>query len=279
MKTKMNLWGILAGAAAIVLFLLACPASAQMLSTSKFSLDLTKPQELNKKAKWGTPSPSIQLTKEGLVNQASENITSDFWIEITEPIAVGWSWRTVPFVNIVTELVTGSLYARYSADALHWSNWQYIQMDRPKDLNQPESKYSGMLSVPKRQQQQYQDLLMKYQRLDVPWASDEEAAVEWIVKNDPNFFNNPAPFIGYVQFLFEGRLKGGQCIKTINFNIICSASGESTIPKDGDRNTQRIRSEIPWRFKASSIIPEIGTVQFRIRPIQSAIDAYYTAYD
>jgi hypothetical protein len=275
MKTKVNLWGIgVCAAAAIVLYFLVCPASAQMLSASKFSLDLTKPDEFNKKAIWGPMSTRISFTKEGLTNKAPENVTSDFWFEVTEPIAVGWSWRTVPFVNIETEIVTGWLYARYSADALHWSSWQYIQADRPKDQNQPERKYSGLLSIPKRQQQRYQELLMKYQSLDVPWTSDEEAAVEWIVKNDPNFFNNPAPFIGYVQFLFEGRLKGGQCIKNINFNILYSAGGAATIPKDGNRNTSFIRSEIPWRYKAPSINQQ-STERFRVQVIQSAIDAYY----
>jgi hypothetical protein len=284
MKTKMNLWGIGVCAAAIVLFLLACPASAQMKSDTVFTLDFTKPAELSKKANWGTESKNVTVSQGGLTLQTPENTSSDVWVQVTEPIAVGFSWRTVSSVNIEAEVAPpgrfvfqgnsiaypeGSLYARYSADALHWSNWQYIQK-KPLDPNKPQQKYSGTLSIPARQRQKYNELLAKYQKMDVPWVNDEEAAVEWIVKNDPKFFESSAPFIGYVQFLFEISLKGGQNIKTINFDIYYAAGGLNVGPKDPNGYKGR---DVPWRYKAPSISKTENIKH--ADALQSAIDAYY----
>ena len=35
-----------------------------------------------------------------------------------------------------------------------------------------------------------------YQKQDVQWRSDEEAAVKWILKMDPDFFSRNLPFMG-----------------------------------------------------------------------------------
>jgi hypothetical protein len=280
MKTKMNLRRIVFCAAAIVLFLMICPASAVIFSGTKFNLDFTKPEELAKKAIWGSVSKDVKLSQHGLIFQVDkpQGALTDIWVEVTEPIAVGFSWRTVSSVHIEAEVIpsgqSGSLYSRYSADALHWSNWQNIQMNSPKDPNQPQQKYSGVLSVPVRQQQSYTELLMKYQKMDVPWKIDEEAAVEWIVKNDPKFFESPAPFIGYVQFLLEISLKGGQSIKTMTFDIKYGTGGLIRSSKDPNDFIERMKLDVPWRYKAQSK-PETGTMQFRANAIESAIDAYY----
>jgi hypothetical protein len=288
MKTRTNSRKIRIGTAAVVLFLLAHPTWAVMMSMTEFTLDFTKPAELSKKATWGAEAKDVSLSEEGLNLKAQENTSADVWIQVTEPIAVGWSWRTVSSVHINAEVAPpgefiingsstiypgGSLYARYSADALHWSSWQYIKMDPPKDVNKPEQKYSGALAVPARQQQKYSQLLRQYSKLDVPWSSDEEAAVEWIVKNEPNFFENPAPFIGYIQFLFEISLKGGQNIKTIKFDIDYAAGGKHATPKDPNVYNERMKSNSPWRYKTPSISQT--KTNGRAAVIKSAIDAYY----
>jgi hypothetical protein len=287
MKNKMILRKILIGTAAFILFLPVRPSLAVIFSGTSFNLDFTKRAELSKKANWGSESKSVSLSQDGLTLQAPQNTSADVWVQVTEPIAVGFSWRTVSSVNIEAEVAppgkfvfrsdtiqfpSGTLYGRYSADALHWSDWQYIKMDQPKDQNEPKQKYSGTLGVPAFQRQKYGELLMQYQKMDVPWKNDEEAAVEWIVKNDPNFFENSAPFVGYVQFRFEISLKGGQYIKTINFDIKYSVGGLFTLPKG--QKLESIKLNTPWRYKAPSL-PEIGTIQSRTRSIEAAIEAYY----
>lgn len=245
--------------------LLACPASAVMDSATQFTLDLTKPNELAKKATWWWEATNVGFASEGLTLDAPEKHSADVWIQTVEPIAVGWSWRPVQAVTIRAQVdppgkfifrenqITfpyGELYARYSADALHWSDWQYLRFERPKDKNSPKQVYSGALKVPRRQRHRYQDLLREYWKLDVPWKSDEEAAVKWILKNEANFFEKPAPFIGYVQFLYETSLKGGHFIKTLTFDISYAAGGMHAVPKD--KSVYKDRFGLAWRFKAAS---------------------------
>jgi hypothetical protein len=236
-----------------------------MLTTTRFALDFTKPNELAKKAAWRSPSKNVMLTENGLILDAGENASADVWIQTTEPIAVGWSWRPVQYVNIRAQVdppgkftfrknhVTyprGALYARYSPDALHWSDWQYIKVEEPKDQNDPKQTYSGSLRIPNRQRKRYQQLLREYCTLDVPWASDEEAAVKWILESDPHFFEKPAPFIGYVQFLYEISLRGERPIKTLTFDINYGAGGLHAIPKNKDVYKDR---QMNWRFKAAEL--------------------------
>lgn len=240
---------------------------AVIISMTQYKLDLTDPNVLNKKAKLVFEFKNVSLTRDGLTLNASENASADIQIEVTEPIGVGLSWRPAQSVNIEAEInppgefifkensityPSGSLYACYSADAMHWSNWQILKMDIPKDYNEPKQKYSGTLSVTQTQRQEYNKLLMQYQKMDVPWSSDEEAAIKWMVKNDPNFFDKPAPFIGYVRFLYEFDLKGGHTIKNIIFDINWAVSGLTSVPKDEKASKQRMNSMEPWRYKAPS---------------------------
>ena len=234
---------------------------------TEYSLDFTDANELEKKATIWYESTNVTLTEEGLALKAQENASADVRIQVVEPIGVGLSWRPAQSVNIAAEInppgkfvvdggsvkyPNGELYARYSADALHWSNWQYIKIDKPKDINEPEQRYSGTIRIPYSQRQQYSELLLQYQKMDVPWVSDEEATVEWIVQNDPNFFEKPAPFIGYVQFLFEISLKGGQTIKNINFDIGWAVGGMHIAPRD-EEGKKRLNLDVPWRYKAPSL--------------------------
>jgi hypothetical protein len=243
----------------------ACLASASMMRHTQFILDLTKPNEFVEKAAWQSPSKNVRLTEKGLTLNAAPEASADVWIQTTEPIAVGWSWRPVQSVYIRAQadppgkfafyksqvtFPSGALYARYSPDALHWSDWQYLKMEKPKDQNEPKQMYSGSLRVPRRQRQRYQELLMTYLKMDVPWVSDEEAAVKWILENDPNFFEKPAPFIGYVQFLYEISLKGGHPIKTLTFDMSYGTSGMHAPLKDQDLFRSRHGR---WRFKAAEL--------------------------
>jgi hypothetical protein len=98
---------------------------------------------------------------------------------VTKPVGVGLSWRPARSVNIEVEInppgefvfkgnsitcPSCSLYACYSADALHWSNWQVLKKDIPKDQNESKQKYSGTISVTQTQSQEYNELRMQYQK-------------------------------------------------------------------------------------------------------------------
>jgi hypothetical protein len=91
-------------------------------------------------------------------------------------------------------------------------------------------------------------LLSEYSRLDVPWKSDEEAAVRWILERRPDFFSTDLPFIGYIEFLFEGSIHGGQRIRTFEASVSYGMSGLHSPPKD--RNAYKDRDSSPWRFRA-----------------------------
>jgi hypothetical protein len=74
MKTKMNMRKIRAATAAVVLFVLAHPAWAVMMSMTEFTLDFTKPAEFSKKATWGAESKTVSMSQDGLSMQALGNI-------------------------------------------------------------------------------------------------------------------------------------------------------------------------------------------------------------
>lgn len=64
----------------------------------------------------------------------------------------------------------------------------------------------------------------------------------------PTFFEKSTPFIGYVEFLYEAQLRGGQRIKSLQVEVNWSVSAKHLAPKD--ESTQKGR-EVPWRFKTA----------------------------
>ena len=83
--------------------------------------------------------------------------------------------------------------------------------------------------------------------MDVPWASDEEAAVRWITDQDPAFFKRALPFIGYLEFLYEGSFYGGLRVRQFSATIHYAVSGMQMEPKDPSVAKNR---QGPWRYKA-----------------------------
>jgi hypothetical protein len=91
-------------------------------------------------------------------------------------------------------------------------------------------------------------MLSEYAKLDVPWKSDEDAAVRWILDKQPDFFARQLPFIGYVQFRYEDGFYGGQRITSFKADASCGIGGIHSAPKD--RNAYKDRHLKPWSFKA-----------------------------
>jgi hypothetical protein len=212
-------------------------------SNTAYTLDLTKGKAAPK-AEWADPD-RIKVTAEGLGWGTTDDVGSrDFWLQ-TEPIGIGYSWRPTSITTIRASVegnaAGGLFYARYSADGKHWTTWQ--QLD-----SKDRGTFQGTLRVPYRESARYHELRLAYaRRADVDWGSDEEALVKDILRREPTFFAKSTPFIGYVQFLYETQLRGGERIKALKVEADWWLSGKHVAPRKPDAQKGR---DIPWRFRS-----------------------------
>jgi hypothetical protein len=247
----------------IALLLLGQQSAASILGLQTLELNFKNQDEVSAKARWSNKD-KLNLTSQGIGTSGDPAVVVDFAIETRGAFAVGYSWRPIQSANISVEISpprktlslangqtfvpsAGSLYVRYSPDAKHWSSWQVIELNKGTQKNDGSWKFDGQIGIPQKERKSYQDLLEQYHRMDVQWTSDEEAAVKWILNKDPNFFSRQIPFIGYLQFLFETTLNGGQRIEKIKIDVGYGVSGLSTIPKDKHAEEGR---NMPWRFRS-----------------------------
>lgn len=242
-----------------VFAIVAVPISlrAPIQGSNELSIDFANEEDARAKAEWSHPD-KLTFTASGL-GREEKSWDSD-WIQM-KPIAVGLSWRPPSGVTIEVKILPppkayhrfengkeiwssehDDLYARYSPDFKHWSSWQVLHRD---EKNTKVGVFTGELAIPERQRQKYWGYIEEYQKLDVPWTADEEAAVGWILKKEPDFFDHWLPFIGYVQFLFEPAKLASWRIRSFEATISYGVSGLG----GPDPSTWRIR-DIPWRFKA-----------------------------
>jgi hypothetical protein len=248
----------------MVLLLVGCIAGVQSQASMAFwtrlTIDFTDAKDAEAKASWFEPD-KLTLTASGLGLDGDAASSRDGWIQ-TKPFAVGLSWRPTAAVQMHVQILppvklitltngqtttawVGQVFARYSPDCKHWSSWQALSRDDKK----PETRvFTGELWVPNRERETYCALLSEYAKLDVPWKSDEEAAVTWILQRTPDFFEHSLPFIGYVEFLFEAPFYGGQHIQRLEADLSYGMGGLHQPPKD--QNMYREREQIPWRFRA-----------------------------
>jgi hypothetical protein len=221
-------------------------ALAEIIASTAYKLDLSKPKEAAKKAKWSDPDKN-EATGEGLGWGSSDDEASrDVWVK-TEPIGLGYSWRPTMIATIKATVTgdgaDGLLYARYSADGKRWTTWQHLESKGKKP-----GVFEGTLRVPYRSATRYHELRLEYARRDdVAWVSDEEALVKDILVREPKFFEKTTPFIGYVQFLYETQLRGGQRMKGLEVEAGWFLSGLHHSPKIAGADKGR---DVPWRFKA-----------------------------
>ena len=114
----------------------AATALGQYSGHNQLVLDFTQPDAVKGLARWSHPD-KFDLSRSGFGWDGDPSKEYDFWIETTQPVAVGWSFRTVDLVRIKTELEflasgggwlrrSSVLYARWSPDLKHWSTWQYL---------------------------------------------------------------------------------------------------------------------------------------------------------
>jgi hypothetical protein len=229
-----------------LLFFSPTAALAEIVSHTEYTLDLRKPREAAKKAEWSSPD-KIKATREGLGwGDRDDKGSRDVWLQ-TEPIGLGYSWRPTSIASIKATVegagADGLLYARYSADGKRWTTWQHIEA-----AGKGPGVFRGTLRVPYREATRYHQLRLEYERRDdVPWGSDEEALVKDILKREPKFFEKTTPFIGYVQFLYETQLGGGERMKGLRVEAGWFLSGLHHQPNKPGADKGR---DVPWRFKA-----------------------------
>jgi hypothetical protein len=218
--------------AALVAAAFGVPTAAQHMGSQVLDLDFTG-ASIRSQARW-TESRSLTLTPQGLVFNSPANQSIDLSIESIEPLAIGTVWR--PARSAAIELLVeppdlGFAYVRYGPDTRHWSSWQALERLALAE-GAAASTFKGYIAIPWKDQAEYGARVQEYQRRDVPWASDEEAAVKWIVASDPEFFSRTIPFVGYVQFLVEMNLQGGQRVSRINARASWGVGGFAAAPRN-----------------------------------------------
>ncbi|MBN2316771.1 MAG: hypothetical protein JXM79_22780 [Sedimentisphaerales bacterium] len=247
----------------LVFIFLGNHANASIIGNKVLKINFTDANDAKAKATWSEPG-KISITENGLGWDGRRNASLDTWIQ-TIPLAIGLSWRPAQSANITAQLkpemkpVTlpngktytpfiGSMFVRYSADGKHWSTWQAMAYPKPKGKTPIERKFTAYVNVPRIERTEYMSYWYKYQKMNVPWVSDEEAMVKWILRDDPHFFDKSIPFVGYVQFLYETSLPANQRITECHVTASYGLSGLHQPPKN--REVYKERNDIPWRFKA-----------------------------
>lgn len=211
------------------------PARAFILGDQQVIANFTNPAVAITNFTW---SDGISLSTNGLGWDGEANAYKDFWVQ-TVPIAIGTSWRPATGVNITYDSATeatSNLYLRYSVDKKHWSSWQLFNGSQ------------NLVRVPDIARTEYNDLFSQFRKKDVVWPNDEEAAVKWILEQQPDFFEKHQPFIGYIQFRWEGSMPGSHRIKRIHLDLEWGISGLQVVPQNWNPDVENGRTG-PWRFE------------------------------
>jgi hypothetical protein len=255
---------------------LAGTSRAVIADFKQFTIEFTNSVATNQ-ATW--PSDRLTLSSNGLGWDGEAAAVVDGWIQ-TKPVALGLSWRPTAAATVRVVLqplprefslpngqkmtpFAGKVFVRYSPDLKHWSSWQALnpaEAERPEERANPGRHFKATVQVPDRDRDRYNKLLTEYTRQDVPWGSDEEAAVRWIVGREPDFFERQIPFIGYVEFLFEAGFYGGQRIRSFHVEMSYAVSGISMIPRD--QSMAKESDARGWNYVAPNEAAERGPTKW-----------------
>lgn len=235
------------------------PAEASGIGMTGLTIDFTKPDEARNLARWDDMD-IIQCGPQGLgwggEKRKDRNTSRPATVRTIVPMGIGASWRPSRNAQIAVKLAWkgehaarahGHLYVRYGCDGEHWSEWRNVPRVRTAKL-QAQKEYRTELRVRNADRAAYDELLSEYaKRDDVPWKSDEEAAVTWLLEKRPDFLERARPFIGYVEFLYETEFRGGTHLASLEANVIWVLPGAHYPPKDKQARAGR---EGPWCWKA-----------------------------
>jgi hypothetical protein len=217
--------------------------------------DTTKIQLASTKVPDGvTWSPSVSLRDGGLSSEKlPPNIAAEVWVQ-SQPISAGVSWRPPTSATIRLDVEAGAedftylhAYFRYSCDRVHWSTWYNLPSLKAQD-GIAGSVYEGSLSIPRMAQEAYYAKMKEWWKTNPPWSSDEHELCVWIASQDPDFFSDEFPFIGYVQVRIEGETRGVQ-LKSLSIKISAAISGLMSLSNGRGRSTTGEK----WFFDVSRI--------------------------
>ena len=249
---------------ALAVLVLAAAPEASILDLVTLEVDLTDPEEASEMASWSDPD-LLAVTGEGLGWDGEPAAVRDGWLH-TRPMALGLSWRAPAAVSVSVTILPGpgevvldngqtmtphegDLYVRFSSDTENWSSWQVLQRGWNPSITavtEAGRHYYGSIQVPLLERGAYQELLREFAEMDVPWKSDEEAACRWIAGEHPGFFAEHIPFIGYVEFLYEGSFHGGRRLTSFSAEVVYGMSGIHYPPDD--ESVYQERDSRPWSF-------------------------------
>lgn len=242
----------------------AAPSRASILDFRQLTVDLTSASDASTKVTWAEPA-KLTVSDRGLGWDGDAASSWDGWIQ-TVPLAVGLSWRPAIGVSVrvtmrpAPEAFTipngqtstpykGAAFVRYSPDLQHWSTWQAMEDGEDRPGAKPGRSWAATVQAPRCEREEYDAKLQEYMRRDVPWKSDEEAAVKWILAKDKGFFARHIPFVGYVQVRYEGPFHGGQRFTAMDVEVAAGIGGLHMPARDP--KAAEGRDNAPWRFDAT----------------------------
>lgn len=271
----MKVWAVLG----FMGMMLAC-SQATIMGGDDFSIDFTDANCVAEHVLMWKPAEKVKQTDRGLIfDDSRSNVSVDLEL-LTQSYAVGLSWRPTSGVSLKLAISDSSskktsddktrygpnyaVYVRYSPDLKHWSAWQIMQSAVSK-TDSDESIYQCelYLNVPEKVRQRYQEYNQRYWQLDVPWTSDEEAMVQWLLEQEPDFFEKEIPFIGYIQFLCESNMRAGQTLAKADISVSWGVGGRHSFSKDEAVYKERMNSMRPWCYRAPD-----ATLQAVLTPMQ-----------
>lgn len=225
----------------LALLAIATRCPAPVLDFDYLSIDFASEKDARMKSEW---SDGTNFNEHGV--GSSKKDWSTWWVQ-TKPLAIGLTARPASGASVTVTIApplessspSGGVFARYSPDYKHWSSWQALSREEKENVA---TIFRADLDVPNREQAKYNDYLEKYQKLHPNDDANEEAVVRWLIQQEPNFFEHSLPFIGYIEFLFEGPPVGGWRIKKLDADVQWGVGGLGLSTKS-DLKTR-------WRFKA-----------------------------
>lgn len=252
------------GAAFASVLLHLVPLEASIIDIRELKIDLTNTNALSR-CEW-SPADKYSITSGGLGwDGAPDGNELGYGSILTKPFSLAYFWRPTTSVSIKVEMRpgprmrtepdahywedAGQMFARYSPDLVHWSSWQALQ--RASLSNRI---FTGQIAIPSRERAAYEKLRVEYETRNSSQGSNEEKVVRWITKNNPGFFANHLPFVGYVQLLFEGEFVAGNRFKQLDASFSFSVGGLHTEPSDSKEREQfqKDMMTVPWRFKGAT---------------------------
>lgn len=265
MQNSFTRYGFLAILCYVLLVTVPAVAGAQIIQGQDVTYDFTRPDLVKDRMEY-SDHDRLGLSPKGLGWEGDENhIVSDAWFQTTEPIALGYAWTPTSGVTIHAHIDVdfahigvyslGTLYVRYSPDAKNWSSWQVLEGSSRPDKSKRTHDYEGQIVIPQRVRKSYYALLQTFYKANPKMVGDEEEAVRWIVKNDPHYFEKTIPFVGYIQFLFESSLLGGQHIKSMHNLVIWTLPG---LHMASQRELQQDPKKpvLPWQYRAQPLLQD-----------------------